>query len=334
MKPTIKREILANLIREFPKASTRTLASKAFKENPAVFDSAEHARDTIRHIRGAHGKSSRPIPDLIRPKQPGDADPFDKIPDGIEQLESWNAVGFDGPMKVLVLPDIHLPYHDKPALVHAIRYGWSNGADAILLNGDTFDFFSISFWEKDPRRRNFPNELKICGEFLNTLREMFPKARIIFKEGNHEERYPRYMRVRAPELLGVSNFEIPELLKFEDKGVEWVCDKRPIRLGQLNVLHGHEYNFAISNPVNPARGFFLRSKVLCLGSHMHQTSQHSEKDLEEKVVSTWSTGCLCDLHPEYRPINNWNHGFAFIEVFGNGAFEVQNLRIIDGKVYR
>jgi len=168
---------------------------------------------------------------------------------------------------------------------------------------------------------------------LATLREGFPKARLVYKLGNHEERYERYMSVKAPELLGVAEFETQHLLGFANLGVGLVRDKRPIRLGKLNVVHGHEYSFPIANPVNPARGYFLRAKTHCLGGHLHQSSQHSEKNLEGKVVSTWSTGCLCDLHPDYRPLNNWNHGFAFVEIDKAGAFHVENLKLIDGEIY-
>ena len=110
-------------------------------------------------------------------------------------------------------------------------------------------------------------------------------------------------------------------------------DKRPIRLGKLNVIHGHEYRFSISNPVNPARGFFLRTKTHVLGSHFHQPSHHSETNLEGCMISAWSTGCLCNVHPEYSPINNWGQGFAFVVVDKEGAFRVENLRIVGGKVW-
>ena len=50
-------------------------------------------------------------------------------------------------------------------------------------------------------------------------------------------------------------------------------------------------------------------------------------------MSTWSTGCLCDLHPDYRPLNNWNHGFAIVEVAKDGTFQVQNKTVINGTIY-
>ena len=141
------------------------------------------------------------------------------------------------------------------------------------------------------------------------------------------------MMAKAPELLDVPDFQLPSLLRFEDVGVEEVRDKRPIKLGKLSVIHGHEYSFAISNPVNPARGLFLRARVNAVMSHLHQSSNHSESDMDGDITTCWSTGCLCGLHPLYRPLNKWNHGFCFADIGADGAFEMWNPRIIDGRVY-
>jgi hypothetical protein len=141
------------------------------------------------------------------------------------------------------------------------------------------------------------------------------------------------MRVKAPELLGVDRFEFKELFQLDKFGIELVEDKRVVKLGALNILHGHEYRFAISNPVNPARGLFLRCKAHAICGHFHQSSHHTEKTVEQKIIATWSTGCLCDLHPEYAPLNNWVHGFAFVESTSDGKFNVQNKVIRNGKVY-
>jgi hypothetical protein len=48
---------------------------------------------------------------------------------------------------------------------------------------------------------------------------------------------------------------------------------------------------------------------------------------EGTVISTWSGGCLSDLHPHYNPINKYNHGFGIIRMGANG-FEVENIKII------
>lgn len=329
---SIRRQKVAEILTKFPKASTMAIARIAFKENPLLFSSAFDARDVVRTIRGLRtSKGHNPIPEFVIEKQMGGRDPFAAIPDGLSSEEEWGPVSFDGPMRCLVLSDVHIPYHDRKSLVAALRYGKAQGADTILLNGDLCDFYAVSFWEKDPGRRNFADELKTVREFLETLKTSFPKAKIIFKEGNHEERLSRYMRVKAPELLGMDEFKLQNLLSIPRE--LFVTDKRPIRLGKLNVLHGHEYSFSISNPVNPARGLFLRTRAHSLCGHFHQSSYHSSRSVEQKNIACWSTGCLSELHPDYARLNEWSSGFAFVTVDKHGEFEVQNKYISNGKVY-
>jgi hypothetical protein len=75
----------------------------------------------------------------------------------------------------------------------------------------------------------------------------------------------------------------------------------------------------------------MRAKANAICGHSHQTSEHTERDVNNKMVTTWSVGCLSELSPDYSPYNKWNHGFAFITSNGN-EFTVQNMRIYKGKV--
>lgn len=329
---TYQQQVLVALLQKFPKASSKTLARMAYKQNPTLWPGLEAARNTARRIRGASGKDRTTVVGFTRPKQKS-GDPFGKLPEPAKSLFEWKAVDVPGPVGALILADMHIPYHDPAALRAALHWGRGRGAEVVVLNGDVADFFSVSHWEKDPRERNFAAEIQAVREFLAVVRAVFPRARVLYKLGNHEERYIRYMWLKAPELLGVGDFDIASVLRFKDYGIELVDNCCVIKVGPLNVLHGHEYKFAISNPVNPARGLFLRGKVHAVCGHFHQSSQHSEKNLEQKVVSTWSTGCLCNLNPYYQPINNWNHGFLYADVNRGGSFQVKNLRIVDGKVY-
>lgn len=329
---TPKQSACADVLRKFPNIASLSAAKIVYRDNPELFTSIESARNTLRRMRGASGAEGCRAKGFERPKRtPGD--PFEALPDGLAHFNEWAAVQINGPARVLQLADIHLPYYEKGPLVTALKYGRDRKPDIVFLNGDALDFFSVSFWEKDPRKRKLANEIAAGREFFKTLRAAFPRSRIIAKKGNHEERWERYLSVKAPELLGVEDFELEKVLRYEQHGIESIGERRPARFGKLNVIHGHEYRFNISNPVNPARGFYMRAKVHVVGSHLHQTSQHSEKNLDGTVVSSWSTGCLCDLHPDYAPLNNWNHGFAFYEVDKGGAFHVDNLKIIDGRVY-
>ena len=60
------------------------------------------------------------------------------------------------------------------------------------------DFYGISTYEKDPRKRSFSGELEIGRQILARLRDAFPHQRFYFMVGNHEERLERYLRVQTP----------------------------------------------------------------------------------------------------------------------------------------
>jgi predicted phosphodiesterase len=328
-----KVDVAAGYLARFPDAASKTLARKAYTENGAVWPNLEACRKTFQYLRGTSGEKNRKslsINDFVRPTHvSGDA--FGRIPKPI--VSGWHTVNFRGPMNALVLNDIHVPYHNARFIETAIKEGKEKAIDFLLLNGDIIDCYSISRWETDPRKRKFKQELDKTVELLRFLRSNFPKARMVYKLGNHEERYESYMMCKAPELLDIPRFELESMLEFENLGIECVREKMPIKLGKLHVIHGHEYRFAISNPVNPARGTYLRGKVNALCGHFHRSSSHSEKAMDEKVVTCWSVGCGCDMHPDYMPLNSWNLGFARVEIDAAGAFCVNNLRVVDGKVY-
>ena len=52
-----------------------------------------------------------------------------------------------------------------------------------------------------------------------------------------------------------------------------------LKLGALNLVHGHEFGGSIFSPVNIARGLFLPGKVSAMQGHNHQTSEHTESNM-------------------------------------------------------
>ena len=248
-------------------------------------------------------------------------------------LSRRSAYQIDGPARVLVLPDVHIPYHDEAAVGLAIEYGCEHKATHVLVNGDWLDFHDLSEYEKDPKKRSVADEIAAGISGLRYIRKRLPRAKIIYKLGNHEARLERYIWRKAPELAGVPTITFRAMLELDAMGAQLVESRQLVRLGKLVVFHGHEYRFQISNPVGPARGLFLRAVCAAMCSHFHQWSQHSACTAEGKLIPTWSTGCLCDLAPDYRPLNNWSHGFAFVEVARDGSYDVRNNRIIKGRVY-
>jgi len=331
-KPNVSADTIRAYLRSNPGISTRAAARVLYREHPTLWRSEESCRGLVRFQRGQKGANDRKYakPEFV---VKGSCVPFPPLPKPLSEWDSeWCAEQF-GEGRYAILQDLHIPYHDADATETALTWLEQQHPTHMILNGDVADFFAVSKWENDPRRRNLAGELAMVQQFLGHLRGRFPKCAIVWNIGNHEERWERYLWVKAPELVGVPQFSYESIFKTADHGVRISSDKRPLRLGKLNVIHGHEYSFPISNPVNPSRGLFLRAKTHACCGHFHQSSNHSERTLEQLVVGTWSFGCLCQLHPRYRPLNNWNHGFGFVEVTDGGTFQVHSKKIINGEVY-
>ena len=190
----------------------------------------------------------------------------------------------------------------------------------------------ISDFVKDPRKRKFKDELYAMRQFVDTLRGQFPNAHIYYKEGNHEERYWRYMRVKAPELFDIDAFDFASLCHLDKHNITWIDGKSKLNIGKLSIFHGHEFGKQFLPSVNVARGLFMKTKVSALCGHHHQTAEHNERDANGKFITCWGVGCLSELSPDYNPYSKYNHGFAIVEKGTNGSYSVKNLRIHEGQI--
>ncbi len=238
----------------------------------------------------------------------------------------------DSCKSILVLSDIHLPYYSKESVLTAIEFGLENEVDTIYLNGDIVDFHSVSRFETNPNERNLMQEVEISRAFFKYLRNVFSSQKIIWKFGNHEERWNSFLTTKASELFNLDVLKIEKLFKIEELDIETIDGRTFAHFGNLTVIHGHELPRGISSPVNPARGLYMKAKENALCGHHHQTSEHTEKSINGKIVSCWTTGCLSSLRPDYAPVNKYNHGFAHVTI-NNKDFEVRNYKIINNKIY-
>jgi len=336
-KQQIGGKLVEETMAQFPNLPTLTLARKLFNNYPEVYTTMDAARSSVRYYRGTMGNDNRLKKGIRERPEPasfanamGIPNPF-HLPDS-DELEWEPYVIPPSVTRLLVLSDIHIPYHNIEAVTLAMQYGKEQDVNGIMLNGDILDFYGLSSFEKDPRKRRFSDELEMGRQFLRVLRKEFNGLPIYYKLGNHEERFERYLRIKAPELLDVAEFRMDVLLRFGELGVELIDDMRIVHFGRLNIMHGHEFGRSVFSPVNPARGAYMRAKESCIIGHHHQTSSHAEPTMNGKVVNTWSIGCLCELHPTYMPINKWNRGFAYVEREADGDFTVHNHTIINGKI--
>jgi len=97
--------------------------------------------------------------------------------------------------RVLVLPDIHAPYHHPQMLADVIEA--ERTADICVVMGDISDSYAISRFDKS-HRAPIDEEIRQVEIILATLSERFPEVRII--RGNHDARLERQLTARLNDL--------------------------------------------------------------------------------------------------------------------------------------
>lgn len=317
--------------RKWPKSGDMTVAKLLYRDFPQLYMSLDSARASVRYYRGHIGKLSRGKAlkkDTLKPLT-NETNAY-KLPESMTvKVEVFNLP--TSIKKVLYLTDLHFPYQDNQAIEAAVAYGKREGVDCVFLGGDLLDFYQLSFHEKDPRKTSISNELQAGKAFFAYLRNEFPKATIYYIPGNHEVRLERYLKIKAPELLDVPEFQLDTFLKVREHDIIFIPYGSKVYFGKLLVEHGDKMKG--TGGVNPARTLALKFKRHTICGHFHRTSESIQKVYDGEAFITYSVGCLCDLEPAFFPVNDHTHGCALIEMLPGGEFIVHNKKISNGKVY-
>lgn len=332
---SIKGEKAIELIDEFPKAGTLTLARILYKRFPLMYMDVEDARNTLRRHRNEFGKTSinykksqeiakngNPKYDVVLPESWSKKKDFFKIPSG------YKNVG--------LMSDIQCPFHDAAALKVAVSFLQQDKIDCLLLNGDVLDFYQLSDFQKDVTKRNFAEERILCIDLLQWIKDSFKDIPVYYNlDANHEYRYERFMQKKAPEIFSTELFMVEDLLHLHDIGIIPIRGYDHIRVGKLPIVHGHTIFRGKTSPAAPARTVYMKMKHTCVASHCHRKSEYTWTDMKDYVQQTWTTGCLMGLNVEYNQHgNDYVHGFGIIKVLDTkGNFTFQNKIIIDGNVF-
>lgn len=150
-------------------------------------------------------------------------------------------------MLSLVIPDVHAPFHCKRSWRCLLRLLEDTSPEEVIILGDFFDIHALTTHRQDPRwQDNLERELEAGKKLLQQLRDQAKGARIRYIQGNHEDRWNRYVggRIPAMRLIGV---DLPRFIGLSDMDIHWIADARktPVRTpcGQgkrVHFFHGHE----------------------------------------------------------------------------------------------
>lgn len=320
-----KGKIVLEYLEKYKEFSKNAVATKIQADYPLVFSSKEDARVLVRYYTGSMGESKRNQIDKSKlrknyciPKSKAVVTKDYILP----QIHN----------NILWLSDIHIPNHHEEAIQLAVQYGVENKVNTIILGGDLIDNFPFTKHDKKPDRGEAKKMFEDVIQFLIMLRDTFQEAKIIWIEGNHDRWYQNWLRKNAPVVWDDEYYQLEQRLKLTDFDIEYLQEKQILKIDGLHCLHGHTLNKGAFNPVNPARGIFMRGKSSAIIGHCHQSSKHTESNLKGQIISCFSTGALCHLRPDYDPHNTkHNLGFAHI-TRSNGNFHVRNLEIYNNQI--
>ena len=328
-----KTDIAIEYRKKFADMPTLKLARIMYAENNLLFKTVEDCRTRLRYIEGKCGKrnlSWLKNKDFVM-KEARPLNPYN-LPESYEEKRE----PFILPTScnnILLISDLHIPYHNIEAVTIALDYGKKEKVNTIFINGDLIDNHQISKFEHDPKKRSVKQEFDATREFLVQLRKSFPKASIYWLKGNHCIRWEKFLYSKVREIWNDDYFFLEERLQLNSVGVKILDDKVLVKAGKLSITHGHHIFKGAFTPVNPSRGAFLRAKQSLIVGHLHRPSHHPETDLDGKIISCWSTGCLCELRADYSPlVGNTMHGFAHLQIADDGDYTVKNYSIIKGKL--
>lgn len=138
--------------------------------------------------------------------------------------------------RIVKLNDWHIPFQDTEALTTAIAFTRSLNPDILIID-EIIDFYAISKFDKDPRRKlNLQKEIDETLTYLNILRKIFQRVRIIMLNSNHLDRLGKYLRGKAPELYYLRSLDIRELFKLDEFKIEFM--ETYVHNGMFIFKHG------------------------------------------------------------------------------------------------
>lgn len=225
--------------------------------------------------------------------------------------------------KVLVISDMHIPYHHKDSIRFLKALQTKYQFDLVVNIGDFLDFHNISFHPSDPDLLNAGDELKAARKYVKQIEKIFPKM-IIVGSNHGDLPYRRFKAAGLPEeLLRSYNdvYGVGKDWKFVDDltidsggkltyfvhGISKVGAKLAAQRG-INCVQGHYHTeFRIDYISNP-RDLLWSLQVGCLIDRKSLAFAYNKLDMNRPIIGC---GGVLFNHPALFPMElttggEWN----------------------------
>lgn len=213
-----------------------------------------------------------------------------------------------------VFGDMHDPYVNAVIFEYLfLPFVKSLRPNIIIESGDGFDFYGISRFLKQPRRRmQMSRERNLFVARREQLQKVLPRdCRKVYLRGNHEDRMYKYLIRQAPEIM--DEIYWADYLKLDKLGWDVVDDgnsEEPaesfFELGSLLVMHGE---VARKQPGVAPKALLDSYNENVLTNHTHKVGSSSARFYRGRIILGYENGCMCDIPKVSRDyvqmVANW-----------------------------
>jgi predicted phosphodiesterase len=255
------------------------------------------------------------------------------VPDMLEKF---------GETRILVVPDIHFPIHDKKALDVMIRRAQDWMPDVVVFLGDVLDVKCLSSWKQSAESLNsiefqLSAEIKAAEPYLSELGAIADK--LFWLEGNHEARRRRLIDSN-PGLEGLDSLSAENFFNIPDN-IKFVKRENRLKIGNCYFEHGDRIlNSRGSRHIAHAM-YSRRPMSNTFVGHWHCVDEYTSvvyKPYGPEAFMTASLGHLSDTDShDYVNLPNWIKGFGEITMWKAGdktRFTFDQIKMIDGTFMR
>lgn len=227
-----------------------------------------------------------------------------------------------------VLPDLHLPRHDRAALRCALRLFARARITRLLILGDALDAGAFSAHGTSPGDvpgDYLDEEVVQARALLDVAEGVLGVREIVYVEGNHEARVERWLSSSgAPANL--ARLVSPRALLSEGRRSRWRWvpywpspeqDAFARLAPGLVACHGWSHAaHAAARHLEIARGYSV------VHGHTHRQQRYvARSPVTGDPLEAWSPGTLAQLRPTWahgRP-TTWTHGVSLLYTWRRGG---------------
>lgn len=216
--------------------------------------------------------------------------------------------------KILIVGDVHFPFHHQKCLDAIHEFAKENQPEYIIQIGDLYDCYSAAKFPKSSNIFTPKEEEKLAKSQAEKMWSKFktdcPQAKLIQILGNHDVRPLKRMIESLPQMEHWVEKYFEELMKFD--GVETLLNAREeYKIKDIFFTHGY------ASRLGDHRDQYLNNLVV---GHSH-TGGVAFRQIQGKTLWELNVGYVADQFSKglsYTPTRTvkWTLGWGFISKYG------------------